>query len=304
MPRASRSAKATRAAKETAEETVPETDGVEELKDGGVLEAKVVEETEAAEDAEDEGDGDHTEQNEGNGVEIEAAEGDMPEPVVEAKVEVEEAEDPAKGDDLQVKADQTIVKEEADDEDKSEPVNAKRKFEDVAEEEIQPKRQAVEEATEIPSTNDPGVNNNGNDAAQAEASAAAQAAAVAAQQMQAQAQAQAQVQAYPDQGTGTTTTGKAAEHWSINVTGEVTAVIDCPASVVGRIIGKSGETINGLQLRTGARVQIDQSQPMTNGNIRKVTGMQYLRNFVIRQCVVCIVTSDNCTFICRFVCTK
>lgn len=37
------------------------------------------------------------------------------------------------------------------------------------------------------------------------------------------------------------------------------AVVDCPRSMVGRVIGKSGETIKALQQYTGAMIQIDQS---------------------------------------------
>lgn len=37
--------------------------------------------------------------------------------------------------------------------------------------------------------------------------------------------------------------------------------IDCPAALVGRVIGKSGETIRDLQTRSGARIQIDQDFP-------------------------------------------
>lgn len=68
------------------------------------------------------------------------------------------------------------------------------------------------------------------------------------------------------------TEGQAHVEMSFNsVTGEVTAIVDCPANVIGRIIGKSGDTINSLQSRTGARVQIDQSGPVHAGNVRKVT---------------------------------
>jgi len=36
-------------------------------------------------------------------------------------------------------------------------------------------------------------------------------------------------------------------------------VVECPKEMVGRIIGRGGETIKGLQAQTGARVQIDQA---------------------------------------------
>ena len=38
-----------------------------------------------------------------------------------------------------------------------------------------------------------------------------------------------------------------------------TAVVECPMSMVGRVIGKGGETIKALQQYTGAMIQIDQS---------------------------------------------
>lgn len=37
--------------------------------------------------------------------------------------------------------------------------------------------------------------------------------------------------------------------------------IDCPKDLVGRVIGRRGETINDLQARTGTRIQIDQTVP-------------------------------------------
>lgn len=47
-----------------------------------------------------------------------------------------------------------------------------------------------------------------------------------------------------------------------------TRVIDCPASMVGRIIGRGGETIKGLQASSGAHVAIDQNVP--DGEPRKI----------------------------------
>ena len=38
-------------------------------------------------------------------------------------------------------------------------------------------------------------------------------------------------------------------------------VLDCPKTVVGRVIGRGGETINLLQQRSGARIQIEQKVP-------------------------------------------
>ena len=48
----------------------------------------------------------------------------------------------------------------------------------------------------------------------------------------------------------------------------VTRSIDCPASMVGRIIGKGGETIKGLQAQSGAHVAIDQN--IVEGEPRKI----------------------------------
>ena len=38
-----------------------------------------------------------------------------------------------------------------------------------------------------------------------------------------------------------------------------TATVDCPKCMVGRVIGKNGETIKALQTYTGALIQIDQT---------------------------------------------
>ena len=38
-------------------------------------------------------------------------------------------------------------------------------------------------------------------------------------------------------------------------------VIDCPQALVGRIIGRGGETIKDLQARSGCKIQIDQNFP-------------------------------------------
>lgn len=46
-------------------------------------------------------------------------------------------------------------------------------------------------------------------------------------------------------------------------------VVDCPAGIVGRIIGKGGETIKALQLQSGAHISIDQDYP--EGMPRKIT---------------------------------
>lgn len=42
---------------------------------------------------------------------------------------------------------------------------------------------------------------------------------------------------------------------------EVSEYIDCPSPLVGKLIGKGGETIQAIQNSTGTRIQIDQSVP-------------------------------------------
>lgn len=51
-----------------------------------------------------------------------------------------------------------------------------------------------------------------------------------------------------------------------------TSVLECPRSMVGRVIGKSGETVKALQTYTGATIQIDQTQDPTRVSI---TGAPY-----------------------------
>jgi polyribonucleotide nucleotidyltransferase len=46
-----------------------------------------------------------------------------------------------------------------------------------------------------------------------------------------------------------------------------TMTVSCPRSMVGRVIGKGGETIKALQQYTGAMIQIDQSQDPTRVTI-------------------------------------
>lgn len=46
-----------------------------------------------------------------------------------------------------------------------------------------------------------------------------------------------------------------------------TAIVECPKSMVGRVIGKGGETIKALQQYTGAMIQIDQSTDPTRVTI-------------------------------------
>ena len=51
----------------------------------------------------------------------------------------------------------------------------------------------------------------------------------------------------------------------------VTKTIECPKSMIGRVIGKNGETIKALQSYTGALIQIDQTIEPTQVTI---SGMQ------------------------------
>ena len=41
--------------------------------------------------------------------------------------------------------------------------------------------------------------------------------------------------------------------------GQAQQLVECPKEMVGRVIGRGGETIKGLQSQTGARIQIDQA---------------------------------------------
>lgn len=48
-----------------------------------------------------------------------------------------------------------------------------------------------------------------------------------------------------------------------------TQIIDCPKQLVGKIIGRGGETISQIQNKTGCKLQIDQNVP--EGSPCKVT---------------------------------
>jgi far upstream element-binding protein len=50
---------------------------------------------------------------------------------------------------------------------------------------------------------------------------------------------------------------------------EVSQIVECPVSVVGRVIGKGGETIKALQMQSGCKIQIDQNLP--EGMPRKIS---------------------------------
>jgi predicted RNA-binding protein YlqC (UPF0109 family) len=57
--------------------------------------------------------------------------------------------------------------------------------------------------------------------------------------------------------------------------------IMCPKSMVGRVIGKGGETIKALQQYTSAMIQIDQSQDPTRVTIvGKRTSMETAASMV------------------------
>ena len=51
--------------------------------------------------------------------------------------------------------------------------------------------------------------------------------------------------------------------------GDVAATLECPFSLVGKLIGRQGETVKGLQSQTGAYISIDQNVP--DGMPRPVT---------------------------------
>ena len=51
--------------------------------------------------------------------------------------------------------------------------------------------------------------------------------------------------------------------------GQRTEIVDCDANLVGRVIGRGGETIRNMQNMSGARIQIDQNFPQ--GEPRKIT---------------------------------
>lgn len=51
-----------------------------------------------------------------------------------------------------------------------------------------------------------------------------------------------------------------------------TATIECPKSMVGRVIGKNGDTIKALQLYTGALIQIDQTVDPTRVTVSGAPG--------------------------------
>ena len=56
--------------------------------------------------------------------------------------------------------------------------------------------------------------------------------------------------------------------------GQVSDAIEIPAAMVGKLIGKGGETIKSLQYSTGTKVQIDHQHP---GDMKRVTVMSASR---------------------------
>ncbi|GIL81268.1 hypothetical protein Vretimale_1168 [Volvox reticuliferus] len=56
------------------------------------------------------------------------------------------------------------------------------------------------------------------------------------------------------------------------------SVMECPRSMVGRVIGKNGETVKALQTYTGATIQIDQSVDPTRVSI---SGAAYSVNLAV-----------------------
>lgn len=54
----------------------------------------------------------------------------------------------------------------------------------------------------------------------------------------------------------------------------ITKEIDCPQTLVGKVIGKGGETIKDLQARSGAKIQVEQSMPPGQPRKIMITGVQ------------------------------
>lgn len=56
--------------------------------------------------------------------------------------------------------------------------------------------------------------------------------------------------------------------------GDVSKTVDCPPGIVGRVIGRGGETIRQLQTASGARIAVDQSVPEGEPKKVNITGKQ------------------------------
>ncbi len=63
------------------------------------------------------------------------------------------------------------------------------------------------------------------------------------------------------------------------------AVVECPKSMVGRVIGKGGETIKALQQYTGATIQVDQSREPTRVTISGSTRALSLASSMVQDIV-------------------
>ncbi|KAK9862096.1 hypothetical protein WJX84_010722 [Apatococcus fuscideae] len=63
------------------------------------------------------------------------------------------------------------------------------------------------------------------------------------------------------------------------------AVVECPKSMVGRVIGKGGETIKALQQYTGAVIQVDQSREPTRVTISGTTRALTLASSMVQDIV-------------------
>lgn len=62
-------------------------------------------------------------------------------------------------------------------------------------------------------------------------------------------------------------------------------VVECPKSMVGRVIGKGGETIKALQQYTGAIIQVDQSREPTRVTISGSTRALSLASSMVQDIV-------------------
>eukprot|EP00906_Rhabdomonas_costata_P028635 RCo040522 len=64
--------------------------------------------------------------------------------------------------------------------------------------------------------------------------------------------------------------------------------LECPKKLVGRLIGRGGETITAMQRHSGARIQIDQNVPEGQPCRVEITGTQLavdLAAYLIKDCM-------------------
>lgn len=73
-------------------------------------------------------------------------------------------------------------------------------------------------------------------------------------------------------------------YMSLVPTAELTEIVECPKSMVGRVIGKGGETIKALQQYTKAMIQIDQSQDPTRVAIAGERSAVLLARCMVKVC--------------------